>query len=74
MRDLKLAFLKICPIKVNLGRDDHEVTVKRLNGRWRLSCNCRSWIFNLSGDRRCKHTAYIEDLIQREEEKGGVRR
>ncbi len=71
VRDLKLAFLKICPVKVNLGGDDHEVTVKKLNGRWVLSCNCRSWIFNLSGDRRCKHTEHIENLMSREEEQWG---
>lgn len=34
VQDLKLAFLKMCPVKVNLGGDDHEVTVKKLNGRW----------------------------------------
>jgi len=73
VRDLKLAFLKMCPIKVNLGRDDHEVSVKKLNGRWVLTCNCKSWIFNLSGERRCKHTAHIENLMQREEERWGVR-
>ncbi len=73
VRDLKLAFLKMHPVRVNLGGDDHEVTVKKLNGRWILSCNCRSWIFNLGGDRRCKHTAYIEELMQREEERWGVR-
>jgi hypothetical protein len=73
LRDLKLAFLKMHPIKVNLGGDDHEVTVKKLNGRWVLSCNCRSWIFNLSGDRTCKHTAYIENLMRSEEEGWGLR-
>jgi hypothetical protein len=73
VRDLKLAFLKMHPIKVNLGGDDHEVTVKKLNGRWMLSCNCRSWIFNLSGDRTCKHAAHIENLMQTEEERWGVR-
>ena len=72
-RDLKLAFLKMHPIKVNLGGDDHEVTAKKLNGRWVLSCNCRSWIFNLSGDRKCKHTAHIENLMRTEEERWGVR-
>ncbi len=73
VRDLKLAFLEMCPIKVNLGGDNHQVTVKKLNGGWILSCNCRSWIFNLSGERKCKHTAYIENLMQKEEEKWGVR-
>ncbi len=73
VRDLKLAFLKMYPLKVNLGGDDHEVTVKRLKGHWVLTCNCRSWIFKLSKDRSCKHTAYIESLMQREEEKLGVR-
>ena len=73
VRDLKLAFLKMHPIKVNLGGDDHKVTVKKLNGRWVLSCNCRSWIFNLSGDRTCKHAAYIVSLMRQEEERWGVR-
>ena len=73
VRDLKLAFLKMCPVKVNLGGDDHEVTVKKLKGRWILSCDCRSWIFNRTGDRRCKHTEYVESLMQREEERWGVR-
>jgi hypothetical protein len=68
VRDLKLAFLKMHPIIVNLGGDNHEVTIKKLNGRWLLSCNCRSWIFNLSGDRTCKHTAHIENLMRNEEE------
>ena len=71
VRDLKLAFLKMCPVTVNLGGDDHEVTVKKLNGRWTLSCNCRSWIFNLSGDRRCKHTEHVESLMTREEKQWG---
>ncbi|PJC28484.1 hypothetical protein CO053_04375 [Candidatus Shapirobacteria bacterium CG_4_9_14_0_2_um_filter_40_11] len=73
VRDLKFAFLKMYPIKVNLGGDDHEVTVKKLKGRWVLTCDCRSWIFNLSRDRRCKHTAHIENLMQREEKRWGVR-
>jgi hypothetical protein len=67
IRDLKLAFLKLYPIKVNLGGDDHEVTVKKLNGCWVLSCNCRSWIFNRNGDRRCQHTEHIENLMEKEE-------
>ena len=73
VRDLKLAFLKMCPVKVNLGGDDHEVTVKKLNGRWLLSCNCRSWIFNLSRDRRCRHTEHVENLMTREEARWGIR-
>jgi hypothetical protein len=73
VRDLKLAFLKMYPIKVSLGGGDHEVTVKKLNRRWMLTCNCKSWIFNLSGDRRCKHTEYIENLMRREEDKWEVR-
>ncbi len=72
MRDLKLAFLKMCPVKVNLGEDDHEVTIKKLNGAWILSCNCRSWIFNLSRDRSCKHIKHIENLMTREEERWGI--
>jgi hypothetical protein len=73
VRDLKLVFLKMYPITVNLGGDDHEVSVKKLKGRWVLSCNCKSWIFNLRGKRRCKHTEYIEDLMRREEERWGVK-
>jgi hypothetical protein len=73
VRDLKLGFLKLYPIKVNLGGDDHEVTVKKLNGRWVLSCNCRSWIFSLKGDRRCKHTEHIENLMAEEEERWGIK-
>ena len=73
VRDLKLAFLKIWPIALNLGGDDHEVTVKKVNGRWILSCNCRAWIFNRKGDRTCKHTASVEDVMQKEEERWGVR-
>ena len=72
VRDLKLAFLKMFPVKVNLGGDDHEVTVKKLNGRWVLSCNCRSWIFSMKGDRRCKHTEHIEKLMAKEEERWGI--
>ena len=71
MRDLKLAFLKLNPIKVNLGGDDHEVSVKKMNGLWILSCNCRSWIFNLNSERRCKHTEHIENLMAKEEEQWG---
>ena len=67
VRDLKLAFLKMFPVKVNLGGDDHEVTVKKLNGGWVLSCNCRAWIFNRAGERRCKHTEHIETLIAKED-------
>ena len=73
MRDLKLAFLKLNPIKVNLGGDDHEVTVKKVNGLWILSCNCRSWIFSLKGDRRCKHTEHIENLMAKEENRWGIK-
>jgi len=72
VRDLKLAFLKMYPVKVNLGGDVHEVSTKKLNGCWVLTCNCKSWIFNLSGDRRCKHTEYVEGLMRKEEEKWGV--
>jgi hypothetical protein len=72
VRHLKLAFLRIYPIEVNLGGDDHEVSIKKLKGCWTLSCNCKSWIFNLSDERRCKHTEYIENLMQKEEERWGV--
>jgi hypothetical protein len=69
MKDLKLAFLKLYPIKVNLGGNDHEVTVKKVDERWLLSCNCRSWDFNLNGERRCKHTEHIESLMNKEEKR-----
>ena len=72
IRDLNLAFLKLYPIKVNLGGDDHEVTVRKLNSSWVLSCNCRSWIFSLKRDRGCKHTEHIENLMAKEEERWGI--
>ncbi len=71
MGDLKLAFLKLCPIQVNLGGHDHEVTIKKLNGKWILSCNCRAWVFNRSGDRRCKHTEHVKTVMTTEENNGG---
>ncbi len=74
MRDLKLAFLNLYPIKVNLGGDDHEVTVKKLNGSWILSCNCPSWIFNRNGDRRCQHTEHIANLMDREENRWEIQK
>ena len=73
LRDLKLAFLKLYPIKVNLGGNDHEVTVKKVDERWVLSCDCQSWIFNLNGERRCRHTEHIENLMTIEEERWGIR-
>lgn len=73
VHDLKFAFLKMYPLSVNLGGDDHEVTVKKLSGRWILSCSCRSWIFNLNKERTCKHTNYVENLMRREEESWGVK-
>ena len=73
VRDLKLAFLKLYPVKVNLGGDDYEVTVKKLKGRWLLSCNCRSWIFSRKGDRGCKHTEHIENLMAEEEDRWGIK-
>jgi hypothetical protein len=72
MRDLKLAFLKMCPLKVNLGGNDHKVTIKKHNGAWILSCNCRSWIFNQSRDRSCKHTKHVENLMASEEARWGI--
>ncbi len=69
LRDLKLAFLRMYHLQVNLGGEDHKVTVTKLHGQWILSCDCPSWIFNLSGDRSCRHTDYVEGLISREEEK-----
>lgn len=71
-RDLKMAFLKMCPIKIELGGDEHEVTVKKYAGTWVLSCNCPAWIFNLSGQRICKHTNYVENLMRKEEQAWGV--
>jgi hypothetical protein len=73
MRDLKIAFLKLYPIKVNLGGHDHEVTVKKLDGNWVLSCNCPSWTFNRNGERRCKHTEHIENLMTKEEERWAIK-
>ncbi len=65
VHDLKMAFLKMYPLPVNLGGSDHEVTVKKLYRKWILSCNCSAWIFNLSGERTCRHTSYVENLMKR---------
>lgn len=65
--DLKMAFLKMCPVEIDLEGRPHKVMVKRYGGEWILSCNCRAWIFNLSGRRACKHTNYVENLMRREE-------
>lgn len=65
VEDLKMAFLKMCPLSVNLGGDDHEVTMKKVRGKWILSCNCSAWIFNLSHERTCRHTTYVEGLMKR---------
>jgi hypothetical protein len=64
VHDLKLAFIKMYPLTVNLGGDDHDVTVKKMHGKWILSCNCHSWIFNLSNERTCKHMNYVENLMR----------
>ncbi len=74
MRDLKLAFLTLYPIKVNLGGNDHQVTVKKINGSWVLSCDCPSWTYTRNSERRCKHTEHIENLMAGEEKKSGIHR
>jgi hypothetical protein len=66
VRDLKLAFLKMYPFVILTDGNEHEVTVKKYNGRWILSCDCKSWIFNLSGDRSCKHTLQMERILDDE--------
>jgi hypothetical protein len=73
VRDLKMVFLKMCPIKIDLGGDEHEVTAKKYAGTWVLSCNCPAWIFNLSGKRICKHTDYVENLMGKEERAWGIK-
>lgn len=63
--DLKFAFLWMCPLSVNLGGNDHKVTVKKIHGSFILSCDCPAWIFNLGGNRICKHTNYVDNLMKR---------
>ena len=62
-RDLKLAFLKKFPFVILIDGNNHEVTVKRYDGEWILSCNCKAWIFNLNGNRTCKHTDQMEKIL-----------
>jgi hypothetical protein len=62
VRDLKLAFLHKFPFCILIDGNDHEVTVKKYNGEWILSCDCKSWIFNRNG-RKCKHTQQMEKIL-----------
>ena len=67
MDDLKMAFLKMCPVEVELVGQPHKVTVKKYGGEWILACNCGAWVFNLSGNRLCKHTNYVGNLMKKGE-------
>jgi hypothetical protein len=62
-RDLKLAFLHKVPFCILIDGNDHEVTVKKYNGEWILSCDCKAWIFNRNG-RKCKHTEQMERILE----------
>ena len=64
VEDLKLAFLNKFPLLVDVGGSGHQVTVKKYNGEWILSCDCGAWIFNRNG-RRCKHTEQMEKILER---------
>ncbi len=62
VQDLKLAFLHRFPFWILIDGNNHEVTVKKYNGEWILSCDCKAWIFNRSG-RKCKHTEHMEKIL-----------
>jgi hypothetical protein len=64
VKDLKFAFLRMYPFVILTDGNNHEVTVKKYSGKWILCCNCKSWIFNLGGDRRCKHTVHMETILE----------
>ena len=62
VHDLKLAFLHRFPLPISLDGSEHMVTVKKYNGEWVLSCDCKVWIFDLYG-RKCKHTEHVEKIL-----------
>jgi hypothetical protein len=62
VKDLKFAFLHLYPFVILIDGNNHEVTVKKYNGEWILSCSCKSWIFN-QRERRCKHTVHMEQMM-----------
>lgn len=64
VHDLKLAFLHKFPLLISLDGSDHMVTVKKYNGEWILSCDCKAWIFNVSEKRTCKHTDHMEKILK----------
>lgn len=64
VRDYKLAFLHRYPFVILIDGNNHEVTVKKYNGEWILSCNCGAWVYNRNGDRTCKHTEHMEKILE----------
>lgn len=64
VRDLKFAFLYKFPLPVDVNGSKHIVTIKKYNGEWILSCDCKAWVFNRNG-RRYKHTEYVEEILER---------
>ena len=66
VRDLKFAFLKMFPFVILIDGNNHEVTVKKYDGKWLLSCDCKAWVFNRSGNRTCKHTDRMEEILEGE--------
>ena len=62
VKELKLAFLHKFPLEVDVYGSRHKVTLKKYNGEWILSCDCKAWIFNRGG-RRCKHTERMEQIM-----------
>jgi len=66
VQDLKLAFLHRFPFCILIDGNNHEVTVKKYNGEWILSCDCKAWIFNVRHERngrKCKHTEQMEKIL-----------
>lgn len=63
VRDFKLAFLNKFPFVILIDGNNHEVTIKKCDGEWILSCDCKAWVFNLNGKRTCKHTDQMEKIL-----------
>ena len=64
VKDLKFAFLHLYPFVILIDGNNHEVTVKKYSGQWILSCSCGAWVFNRYGNRTCKHTVHMEQMME----------
>jgi hypothetical protein len=62
---MSLEMTKVCleeyPFKSHSSDKVH--TVKRWDDN-SLSCNCPGWVFKRGGNRSCRHTEYVEQMIR----------